>query len=135
MSIFGATKGTKPPSNKSLFVKELAKLTGLKRSVVEAWVNHEQPDSTVGGGNNWLNVETGGPGGGAGPSSGTADYVEGLSPQRAAAYTAAWLRRNQPTIIDARSKSAGEQVEAIEQSGFAETHYYHQSPELFLSAA
>lgn len=127
--------GSPITGNKGTFVQELAKLTGLNLNVVEAWANHEQGSSTVEGGNNWLNVETGGPGGGSGPDSPTAKYVERLSPRQAAAYTAEWLRKNIPSITASAGKTVAEQVAAIENSGYAESHYGHASADEFLSAA
>lgn len=133
-SPYAPAHGAALTGNKGQFAKALAGLTGLNSTVVNAWLNHEQGSSTVEGGNNWLNVETGGPGGGSGPYSPTAKYVERMTPVQAAAYTANWLRKNQPSILAARGQSAAAQVAAIENSGWAESHYGHEPAPAFLSA-
>lgn len=120
--------------SRAAFVKELAKQTGLSERVVRAWINWETGQGTVEGGHNYLNVETGG-GAGAGPHSTTAQHVEKLSPQAAAAYTASWLRENQPSIVQTNLLPDEAQVEAIEHSGFAESHYSYMPAREFLSAA
>lgn len=124
-----------PVPAKREFVDTLAGETGLSHRVVEAWVNHEQGHGsrTTGGGNDWLNVETGR--GGSGPQGATARYVEALSPAEAARYTADWLRKNQPSIPRASSRSSAAQVQAIIRSGFAQSHYGYESASTFLSAA
>lgn len=121
-------------SSKAQFVQYLAAYSGLAPSTVAAWANHEQGSSTVGGGNNWLNVETG-PRGGEGPHSAEANYVESLSPQQAAAYTAGWLKKNQPGIAATAGKPAVDQASAIINSGWAASHYNHEAPSSFLSSA
>lgn len=122
------------PGNKTAFAKAFAAATGLNEQVIMAWLNHEQGSSTVEGGNNWLNIETGSRGG-SGPHSPEARYVESLSPEAAAQYTANWLRKNIPSITNSAGHSPAEQVLAIENSGYAASHYEHLSPSAFLAAA
>ena len=119
------------PPNKSEFVSWLSTYTGLPAKFLGAWVNHEQGSSTVEGGNNWLNIETGyGPG--SGPYSTSAKFVERHTPKQAAMIEAEWLRHNLPQLL--RAKNANEAVEILENSGYAESHYGNQSPQEFLSA-
>jgi hypothetical protein len=120
------------PANKQEFAKYLAEYTGLPVKFLGAWINHEQGNSTVEGGNNWLNIETGGPGGGSGPYGATAKWAERHSPKQAALIEAEWLKHNLPQLL--RAKSASEAVSILENSGYAESHYGNESPEKFLSA-
>jgi hypothetical protein len=121
------------PPNKTEFARYLAEYTGLSSQFLLAWINHEQGASTVEGGNNWLNVETGEPGGGSGPYGASAKWVERHTPKQAAMIESQWLRANLPQLLNARS--AAEAVEILEHSGYAESHYGNQSPATFLSAA
>jgi Peptidase M15 len=129
---YSPAEGKLGPSNKNAFARYLAQYTGLSDRFLGAWINHEQGSSTVEGGNNWLNIETGEPGGGSGPYGASAKWVERHNPQQAAQIEAVWLRKNLPQIL--RAKSATEAVEILEASGYAESHYEHESPEAFLSA-
>jgi hypothetical protein len=130
-----AVSGTPLTGNKAKFAAAFAKITGLSPQVVAAWLNHEQGSSTVEGGNNWLNVETGGAGGGSGPYGDTAREVERMSPEAAATYTAEWLKRYQPEILAAAGRGADAEVKAIEQSGYAASKYGDQPTHTFLGAA
>jgi hypothetical protein len=130
----GATAGHLTGSKRS-FASALQQATGLDPRVIAAWMNHEQGSSTVEGGNNWLNVETGLAGGGEGPHSGSAREMERKSPQAAAQATAAWLRKNQPGILAARGHGTAAEVNAITHSGFAGSHYGYESAQTFLAAA
>lgn len=130
--------GGSPSKNpdKDVFTATLASLTGLSLQTVRAWANHEQGDSTVEGGNNWLNVEAGPRGSGSEQIHGPeAKYVESLSARNAAKYTAEWLKHYQPGILAAAGHGSSAEVTAIEDSGFAGSHYGNESPSVFLSAA
>jgi hypothetical protein len=127
--------GSPITGSKKTFASEFAKLTGLNSQVVEAWMNHEQGSTTVEGGNNWLNIETGEPGGGSGPYGPSAKGMERLSPEQAALATAQWIAKNQPQILAARGKGPGAEVQAIEDSGFAESHYGNVPASTFLAGA
>ena len=128
--------GSRPMgANKAKFAELLAQHTGMSTRVIRAWLNHEQGATSVEGGNNWLNVETGGPGGGTGPYGATAKYVERLSLDAAALFTAQWLAHNQPSILESRGHGEAAEAQAIINSGWAESHYGYESPAAFLSAA
>jgi hypothetical protein len=111
------------------FGQALAKLSGLSPAFINAWLLHEQPAGTPSapGSNNWLNVGYTD----SGPDS-TYYSIAGLSPQAAAAATWQWLQANQPSIAAAAGKSVAAQVEALEQSGWASSHYGNESPSAFL---
>lgn len=137
-NVEGAPAGSSKPSsnpNKNSFAAFLAHYTGLNITTVRAWLNHEQGSSTVEGGNNWLNVETGPRGSGSNQIYGPeAKYVESLSPKAAAKYTAEWIKRNTPAITQAAGHGSAAEVTAIEDSGFAASHYGNESPSSFLGA-
>lgn len=132
-SAYAPASGTGFKGNKSAFANAFTKLTGLSEQVVKAWMNHEQGNSTVEGGNNWLNIEADARG--AGIHSPIAQETERLSPAAAALATAKWIARNQPSILAARGKGVDAEVLAIENSGFAASKYGGVSPHEFLSAA
>jgi hypothetical protein len=119
--------------SKAQFAEALARETRLPVNFVQAWMNHEQGSSTVEGGNNWLNIETGMPGGGSGPHGASAQEVERMSPQQAAKTEAKWLQHNLPSILGA--KSPEDAVRKLESSGYAESHYGYESPSSFLGSA
>lgn len=127
-----ATAGKLGPANKAEFVRYLSQYSGLPAKFLGAWVNHEQGSSTVEGGNNWLNIETGGPGGGSGPYGATAKWVERHTPKVAAAIEYEWLQNNLPQLL--KAKNAEEAVMILENSGYAASHYNHESAQGFLGA-
>jgi hypothetical protein len=129
----GQPTGGLPHGDKAAFAQSLAAATGLPVNFLSAWMNHEQGSSTVEGGNNWLNMETGLPGGGSGPTGASAKYAERQTPQGAAQLEAKWLKQNLPQLLKAHS--ATEAVQILEHSGYAESHYGNVSPSSFLSAA
>jgi hypothetical protein len=114
------------------FGATLAKLSGLSPTFVDAWLLHEQPagQPSAPGSNNWLNVGYTD----SGPDS-TYYQIAGLSPAAAAAATWQWLQTNQPSIAAAAGKSLSAQVAALENSGWASSHYGNESASQFLSAA
>lgn len=130
----GSGTPSKDP-NKNEFAVAFAHYTGLSLATVRAWMNHEQGESTVEGGNNWLNVEAGPRGEGSNQIYGPeAKYVESLSPTAAAKYTAEWIAKNTPSIVQSAGHGSSAEVTAIEDSGFAGSHYGNESPSTFLSA-
>jgi hypothetical protein len=109
-------------ASQEAFGAQLATETHLSPGVIGKWEAHEQPmGSSVEGGANWLNVETGEPGGGSGPHGPSAQYMEKLSTAQAAKATAEWLKRNTPGIIRAAGKGEAAEIAAIEGSGFAQS--------------
>lgn len=127
-----ATAGKLGPSNKLEFARYLSEYSNLPYNFLLAWINHEQGSSTVEGGNNWLNIETGGPGGGSGPYGATAKWVERHTPKVAAAIEYEWLQNNLPQLL--KAKNAEEAVMILENSGYAASHYNHESAQGFLGA-
>lgn len=121
--------------NQERFSARLAKLTGLNLDVVRAWVHAEQPyDSPATGQmmpyNDWLNIGW--------TSAGRAQITyapDWASPDQAAARTAEWLQgtwgdqygyRAAPSIrgiLKAAGESPAQQIEAIQQSGWASSGY------------
>lgn len=119
-------------ADQQAFGKYLAQYTGLDPQFVQAWLLHEQPagSPSYNGSNNWLNV-----GAISGNSADwTHDYwwIAQMPAKAAAAATAAWLKVNQPGILAAKGQGAAAQVTALENSGWAGSHYYYESPSAFL---
>lgn len=113
------------------FGKAFAAATGLSIGVVEAWLLHEQPPGSPAtpGSNNWLNVQYTD----SGPNS-TYFNIAKLSPAAAARATAEWLRK-QPglsSILQSAGHGEAAEVTAIEDSGWASSHYGNESPSAFL---
>jgi len=102
----------------------LAALTGLSPSVIGKWLAAEQPvgSPATPGSNNWLNIETG-YGAGSGVGSASDQYVGSKSASQAAVATYQWLTKYQPGILATAGKGESAQIAAIENSGFAESHY------------
>lgn len=112
------------------FGQALSKISGLDPGFVDHWLLHEQPPGSPAtpGSNNWLNVQYTD----SGPN---AEYwrIANMNPQDAAAATWAWLQQNQPGIAAAAGQGAAAQVQALEASGWASSHYGYQSPAAFLA--
>src|SRR5215472_5068365 len=115
-------------SNQAQFGTAFAKATGLNQDVVNAWLLHEQTgDTAVPGGNNWLNIQYTD----QGPNS-TYYQINNLGPVAAANASAQWLKQNQPSILASARQSIQAQVQAIENSGWASSHYGYASAQQFL---
>lgn len=120
--------------NQETFAARLASLTGLNIDVVRAWVHAEQPyDSPATGQmpyNDWLNI--GWTDAGRAQISYAPDW---RTPQQAATATAAWLQGSwggaygyqaAPSIrgiLKAAGDPPAQQIEAIQQSGWASSGY------------
>ena len=113
------------------FGKAFAAATGLNIRVVEAWLLHEQPPGrpATPGSNNWLNVQYTD----SGPNS-TYFNIAKLSPAAAARATAEWLRKQSglSSILQSAGHGEAAEVTAIEDSGWASSHYGNESPSAFL---
>ncbi len=126
------TKGGGTAGSQKAFGKAFAAATGLSVSVVEAWLLHEQPPGhpATPGSNNWLNVQYTD----SGPNS-TYFNIAKLPPAAAGRASAAWLRK-QPglaSILHAAGHGSAAEVRAIENSGWASSHYGNVSPSSFLA--
>jgi hypothetical protein len=116
MSPGGGTRGAQ-----KIFARHFAADTGLSLGIVERWLLAEQPPGSPSapGSNNWLNVQY--------TSSGpNAEYwrIARLPVRQAAAATAAWMRKNQPSIAAAAGKGSAAEEAAIVNSGWAGSHYW-----------
>jgi hypothetical protein len=118
-------------ANQLAFATRLAADTGLDANVVAAWVHSEEPASSTGapnGTNNWLNIGDTGSGNYGGTSS------VWSSPTTAADFTAQWLTgaplagygsasSGIQAILTTVSQPPAAQILAIQQSGWASSHY------------
>jgi hypothetical protein len=127
--ITGGAGGT--AGDQKTFGKAFAAATGLNIHVVEAWLLHEQPPGSPAtpGSNNWLNVQYTD----SGPNA-TYFNIAKLPAAAAGRASAEWLRK-QPglaSILQAAGHGESAEVTAIEDSGWASSHYNNESPSSFL---
>lgn len=127
--VTGGKGGT--AGDQKAFGQAFAADTGLNIHVVEAWLLHEQPPGSPAtpGSNNWLNVQYTD----SGPNSTYYDIAK-LPPAQAARASAEWLRKQQGLsgILQAAGHGEAAEVTAIEDSGWASSHYGNESPSQFL---
>jgi hypothetical protein len=102
----------------------LAGFTGLSVGVIGKWLAAEQPEGhpAKSGSNDWLNIETGF-GEGSGVGSVSEKHVATMSASAAAIATYEWLKKYQPGILASQGKGEAAEIAAIENSGFAASHY------------
>jgi hypothetical protein len=126
-----SSKGGGTAGAQKTFGEEFAKLSGLNPSVVDAWLLHEQPAGSPSkpGSNNWLNIQYTD----SGPNA-TYFQIAALPARQAAQASVEWLRK-QPglaSILQAAGHGEAAEVTAIEDSGWASSHYGNESPSAFL---
>jgi hypothetical protein len=124
-------KGGGTAGDQKQFGEAFAAATGLSPAVVNAWLLHEQPPGSPAtpGSNNWLNIQYTD----SGPNA-TYFQIAKLSPRAAGRASAEWLRK-QPGlsgILQSAGHGESAEVTAIEDSGWASSHYGNESPSAFL---